>query len=946
METYGVETTPASPRRWARNAACLLILAALTLTAASVAEARRAERMGEAPAAPAKRAATAPACREDSPETLWFFDADFEDLTGDNAGWQSHDMSWDPGQTNYWHKDTIRINGFAHLGDSTWWCGTYNSWWRQPRGYGNNWRQHLVREFPLSDWSGSGDEVYFEWDQRFAMENDYDYGYVDFSRDYGASWTTLGVFANNGFAGKPGHSQDWDSPSHGHRTLHLPPEFAGNNMLVRFRFESDGAYSSQDQYNNPPSNSCLDGAWQLDNFLIHVNGEDVWYDDCESSGDNGWVHEDVLPAGQAGVTLERTYEPATLLGHTCGAGSGWMMAAVDEVTGRMVDGQHSLLISPPFSVSEAVRVVSQCDLWLDLPRGSEDVLWWTVAQSDMSAGLSQHAFFGGLTGWTSWDHHRSHSDRPRWVTMSMEWTPVKDWNALAWSLYNDDPMPVEDHTAGAFIDRVRVGAAGIDRRTRWSYPRSKWYEDEFSGSGSSQTTVTIVDIDGITSARTVATADGGQTWYSESIDSGYYDVWYVDMPHEVLIPGSEIHYYFEVTDGHWNVSTLPEGAPDATFEFSLLPIHGGNANPGILIVDKRQTPIPGDDRRYGHSSDEYVMEALDILGYEYDVYDAHVPEHSPSPVTGPIETGAYENYDLHIWITGDARKNTFTEEDQINLQSWLAESTPEEPRCLLISGNDIAFDLIEEGNDVTGFLADWLGATYDDRHAGAYHAADPDTSIRLSDAGLGFLTYDDGECWLRTACPEMQLVDVVGALPGNGSDRILEYLNGLGEVRPAGVARIDSVLGHRSVYLPFDIALVNEGLNGFDGHYVSGIENRVDLIANIMEFFERESAGSGTGVSGGGDLATRLGRAVPNPFRAGTAFRYALAAPGRLRIRVCDLNGRVVRTLVDDDVDAGEHRLSWDGTTDSGQRAASGVYFLWMETGDGFRDTRKTVLLK
>ncbi|MCK4510453.1 hypothetical protein KAW64_01880, partial [bacterium] len=143
-------------------------------------------------------------------ETLWIFDADFEDLSGDNAGWLSLDMSGTLEVVNYWHKDTIRINGFAHLGDSTWWCGTYNPCWRQPRGYGNDWLCSLVREFPLSEWSEPGDQVDFEWDQRFAIENDYDYGYFDVSDDGGTTWATVDVFSNPGFAGTPGSSCDWD----------------------------------------------------------------------------------------------------------------------------------------------------------------------------------------------------------------------------------------------------------------------------------------------------------------------------------------------------------------------------------------------------------------------------------------------------------------------------------------------------------------------------------------------------------------------------------------------------------------------------------------------------------------------------------------------------------------------------------------------------------------
>ncbi len=63
--------------------------------------------------------------RDSYSDTLWIFDADFEDLLGDNAGWTSEDRSGTMAIENYWHKDTIRINGFEHLGDSTWWCGTY-----------------------------------------------------------------------------------------------------------------------------------------------------------------------------------------------------------------------------------------------------------------------------------------------------------------------------------------------------------------------------------------------------------------------------------------------------------------------------------------------------------------------------------------------------------------------------------------------------------------------------------------------------------------------------------------------------------------------------------------------------------------------------------------------------------------------------------------------------
>ncbi len=306
-------------------------------------------------------------------ETLWIFDADFEDLIGDNAGWTTYDRTGTPADPNHWHKDTIRINGFAHLGDSTWWCGKYDPCWRQPRGYGNDWLECLSRDFPLSSWSEPGDEVVFEWDQRVAMEKNYDYGYVDVSTDGGLNWITIDVFTNPGFG--PGNSQDWDSTfpgCEGHQVQDLG-DYAGIDIALRFRVESDGAYSSQDQDDNPPASSCLDGAWQLDNFTFTVNGVEEWSDDCESPGDNGWMHDDVPASGQVGVVFERRFE-------SFGGHSGWMMAAYDVTSGAMVDGQDCELRSPPINVSNETAVVGRWEGWFDLPLSSHDrvSLWLSV----------------------------------------------------------------------------------------------------------------------------------------------------------------------------------------------------------------------------------------------------------------------------------------------------------------------------------------------------------------------------------------------------------------------------------------------------------------------------------------------------------------------------------------------------------------------------------------
>jgi len=96
-------------------------------------------------------------------------------------------------------------------------------------------------------------------------------------------------------------------------------------------------------------------------------------------------------------------------------------------------------------------------------------------------------------------------------------------------------------------------------------------------------------------------------------------------------------------------------------------------------------------------------------------------------------------------------------------------------------------------------------------------------------------------------------------------------------------------------------------------------------------------------------FATRLLAPSPNPFNPTTTIAYALASPGRVTIRVHDAAGRVVRTLVDEERSAGEHTVQWNGTTDGNNPAASGVYFVRMES-DGrkasHKEVRKLVLLK
>ncbi len=85
---------------------------------------------------------------------------------------------------------------------------------------------------------------------------------------------------------------------------------------------------------------------------------------------------------------------------------------------------------------------------------------------------------------------------------------------------------------------------------------------------------------------------------------------------------------------------------------------------------------------------------------------------------------------------------------------------------------------------------------------------------------------------------------------------------------------------------------------------------------------------------------------VPNPFNPSTTIRYDVpAGGGSVALRVYDLSGSLVRTLVDTWQLGGQKTVSWDGTDSRGRRVASGVYTYRLEAQD-FSDTKKMILLK
>lgn len=83
----------------------------------------------------------------------------------------------------------------------------------------------------------------------------------------------------------------------------------------------------------------------------------------------------------------------------------------------------------------------------------------------------------------------------------------------------------------------------------------------------------------------------------------------------------------------------------------------------------------------------------------------------------------------------------------------------------------------------------------------------------------------------------------------------------------------------------------------------------------------------------------------PNPFNPRTMLTLTLAAPDHIEIAIYDLQGRLVRSLVNGPVPAGQATVFWDGTDATGRPRGSGVY-LARCTGNRIKASRKLVLTR
>ncbi len=459
---------------------------------------------------------------------------------------------------------------------------------------------------------------------------------------------------------------------------------------------------------------------------------------------------------------------------------------------------------------------------------------------------------------------------------------------------------------------------------------------------------------------TVIQCDTARTQYVNPVP----DMWCVDLNDMLLTRGYMIEYYFSAVDNAGDVSTLPKGGagpgagasltsgPPQMFEFTCLP----TGRSEVLYVDD----FDGRGCRQGivQAYFDQTFRAVVPPGNQPDRYDVNSPS---SMVGNGLASRAtlqqlkhdgvnQSGYRIIIWDSGDLGVGTIGDgnpayektNDCGLLVNWLNQS--ENDVGLLVCGDNIAQDLAGNLGSVPAIelMSTWcgvelVGGSYFELTGGFVEGGAVNPLV--TGAGGGIFWYDGYpiQFYLEGGCPAVGGFDVLSTT--NMGSEALEYPDYGGGSYMAGIQSEQDNAGTyeaRTMWLGFSF------MNIRDDELACPID-RIRLFADIYQWFRGMPNPDITGAET--PLAYRLAQNYPNPFNPTTTIRFDIREKGQVSLRIYNVAGQLVRTLVDGELDAGSYAEDWNGLNDEGSKVASGVYFYRLEAGV-FESVKKMVLLR
>ncbi len=448
------------------------------------------------------------------------------------------------------------------------------------------------------------------------------------------------------------------------------------------------------------------------------------------------------------------------------------------------------------------------------------------------------------------------------------------------------------------------------------------------------------------------------------------DRYMVDLNDSLFTRGYMIEYYFSANDSAGKTTYHPEDAPsraDRTygsggavykgvsyiFEMTCLPLGCSD----ILYVDD----FHGRGTFWGTVEQYFNPAFLAVIPStnwpeRYDVNNPSslIANGLARSATSSILTCYYTNI---IWDSGNLSNGTIgdgsTDSDKTNDCQLLIDFMSTHPDShynvgLLILGDDVAQDLAGlTSPQAAQLLTTWCGVEpYPDQKWGSYYSLSGGYTggnlNPLISGTAGGVFYHGGipDAWyVFGGCPLTNRFDCLTAAPG---------------------ATIAATYPDCASHTNIGAAIQNRKINAVNspistmwvGHsymYVRDVSAGAPIIRNhiLKDFLHWTGGGPTNPVITETEVpkAWKLSQNFPNPFNPVTTIRFDVKERGHVYLKIYNVAGQLVKTLVDETRDASSYSIPWDGTNNLGADVASGVYFYRMESSN-FIKTRKMVLLR
>ena len=178
---------------------------------------------------------------------------------------------------------------------------------------------------------------------------------------------------------------------------------------------------------------------------------------------------------------------------------------------------------------------------------------------------------------------------------------------------------------------------------------------------------------------------------------------------------------------------------------------------------------------------------------------------------------------------------------------------------------------------------------------------------------------DGSEGGVRVEVESRNGADWDWSLAVREDDRVTVYQPEDGAFEVAGWNKVDDIV----------LTAGNGELSGTDHRFTYTVTHDVNLTRPTLPA-----------------LVVELEQNRPNPFNPGTEIPFTLNVPGYVTVGVYDITGRRIRQLVNERYyETGQHSVFWDGITENGRDAGTGVYFTRARAGSS-RDVQRMLLIR